>query len=169
VLGAIPPQYLEPEPVRVHRDVAAWLRAGCAGIVLLTRDGAAISRILSQVQRADYEDAAHAAELSRILQERTPAPARAARPFDRRRLERLAHKVMTASELQREGKLRWACRVLGAAAGNREIRPELARALLVRAGVRAGLAETAAQRLVAASFHEMGGLNEGERRWSRPI
>ena len=34
VLGAIPPQHLEPEPVRVHPEVAAWLRAGCTGIVV---------------------------------------------------------------------------------------------------------------------------------------
>jgi hypothetical protein len=38
VLGAIEPQYLEPEPVPVWDDVTDWLRAGCRGIVLLTND-----------------------------------------------------------------------------------------------------------------------------------
>jgi hypothetical protein len=54
VLGAVPPQYLDPEPVRVHRDVAAWLRAGCTGIVLLTPDTTAIGRILNQIQLVGF-------------------------------------------------------------------------------------------------------------------
>lgn len=81
----------------------------------------------------------------------------------RGRLEGLVRKIITAGQ-QREGTLRWACGVLGAAADNGDIRPELAQAMLVRAGMRAGLGETAAQRLVAASFQIMGALNEGERR-----
>jgi hypothetical protein len=83
VLGAIPPQYLEPEPVRVHRDVAAWLRAGCTGVVLLTRDPAAAGRILSQIQRIDYADSAPG------IGGDSPAIGRSPRPLDRRRLEGL--------------------------------------------------------------------------------
>lgn len=165
VLGAIPPQHLEPEPVRVHPEVAAWLRAGCTGIVVLTRDPEKVARALGQIQRIDYGDGAPAVGSG------SPTPARSPpRPLDRRRLEGLVRKVITASQWQREGTLRWACHVLGAAAGNGEIRPELAQAMLVRAGIRAGLSETAAQRVVAASFRTTGGLsNEGERRWSQPI
>jgi hypothetical protein len=80
----------------------------------------------------------------------------------RGRLEGLVRKIITAGQ-QREGTLRWACGVLGAAAGNGEIRPDVARAMLVRAGIRAGLGETAAQRLVAASFQLIGGVYAGHR------
>src|SRR5262249_11863802 len=37
-LGAIPPQYLDPAPMRIFRDVTDWLRGGCGGLVPLTRD-----------------------------------------------------------------------------------------------------------------------------------
>jgi hypothetical protein len=70
------------------------------------------------------------------------------------RLEGLVRKIITAGQ-QREGTLRWACSVLRTAADSGDIRPELAQALLVRAGIRAGLGETAAQRLVANSFQIM--------------
>src|SRR5215475_141995 len=44
-LGAIPPQYLEPEPVEVWQSPLDWLRAGCRGIVILSRDAASAHRI----------------------------------------------------------------------------------------------------------------------------
>jgi hypothetical protein len=154
VLGAIPPQYLEPDPVRVHRDVAEWLRAGCSGIVLLTRDRNKPQRVLRQIHRVDTADDKPVA----------PPPSCAKPAWHRARLEGVVRKIITADQLQREGTLRWACRVLGAAAGNGEIRPDVAAAALVWAGTRAGLGEGAAQQLVAAAFGQSGGTNEGERR-----
>jgi hypothetical protein len=67
VLGAIEPQYLEPDPVPVHRDVTDWLRAGCRGIMLLTRDPCEAGRILRWCRTVEAEDAAHAAELLRLI------------------------------------------------------------------------------------------------------
>ncbi len=158
VLGAIPPQYFEPEPVRVHRDVAAWLRAGCRGIVLLTRNRAAVGRILSQIERVDFEDAGPAFGTS------TLAATRSGRPLNRRRLEGVIRKIKGAGEAQREGTLRWAARVLGPAARSDEIRPDIAQAMLVRAAAAVGIDQSVARRLIAAGFHTIGGLNEGERR-----
>jgi hypothetical protein len=130
VLDAIPPQYLEPDPVRVHRDVAEWLRAGCSGIVLLTRDRNKAQRVLRQIHRVDTADDKPVA----------PPPSCAKPAWHGARLEGLVRKIITADQLQREGTLRWACRVLGAAAGNGEIRPDVAAAALVWAGTRAGSA-----------------------------
>jgi len=79
----------------------------------------------------------------------------------------VVRKIITAAQVEREGALGWACQVLGAAAAKGEIRADVARAMLVRAGIRAGLAETASKRLVAAKFRTTGGLNEGERRRPR--
>ena len=79
VLGAIPPQYMAPPPVRVHRDITAWLRAGCNGIVLLTRDQDEAQRILRQIHRIDYEDDAE--------QDSSPAPFQSGPALNRRRLE----------------------------------------------------------------------------------
>ena len=49
VLGAVPPQYMEPAPVLVFSDVTDWLRAGCNGIVLLNNDGHQRGRILREI------------------------------------------------------------------------------------------------------------------------
>jgi hypothetical protein len=67
VVGAIEPQYLDPVPVPVHRDVTDWLRADCRGIVLLTSHRIEVVRLLHQCRAIEAEDAAHAAELRRIL------------------------------------------------------------------------------------------------------
>jgi hypothetical protein len=67
VVGAIEPQYLDPVPVPVHRDVTDWLRADCRGIVLLTSDRIEAVRLLHQCRAIEAEDAAHAAELRRLL------------------------------------------------------------------------------------------------------
>src|SRR5262249_31201106 len=68
-LGAIEPQYFAPEPVHVWRSPLAWLRAGCQGIVILSRDAASACRggIIA-------EDAEHAAELGGILARPWPVP-----------------------------------------------------------------------------------------------
>jgi hypothetical protein len=198
VAGAIPPQYMDPEPVRVHRDIAAWLRAGCRGIVLLSDDPDEVQRVLCQIRCIEIDDP-EPEDWSRVIprSERVyvsekdvvssdvhllPRPAarasgmssgpaaQSAKPWNRHRLEGLVRKIITTGQPQRQGTLRWACHVLGAAAGKGEIAPELARALLIRAGIRAGLGERATQRLVATSFPTIGGLShEGERRWPRPI
>ena len=73
VLGAIEPQYLDPGPATVHRDVTDWLRSGCGGIVLLTRDPVETGRILRQGAAIEAEDQVHAAELRRVL---VPPPLR---------------------------------------------------------------------------------------------
>jgi hypothetical protein len=49
VLGAIPPQYCSPPPVRVHRGVWEWLLSRCDGIVIVTRDPRAAARVLDQI------------------------------------------------------------------------------------------------------------------------
>jgi hypothetical protein len=71
VLGAIEPQYLAPPPVPVHRDVTDWLRAGCVGIMLLTRDPCEAGRILRQCETVEAQDAMHAVELRHLI-ERPP-------------------------------------------------------------------------------------------------
>jgi hypothetical protein len=147
VLGAIPPQYMQPEPVRVHRDIAAWLRAGCSGgIVLLTGDPEKTQRVLGQSRWIDNEEAEPAVEIS------SPAATRWGRTLDRRRLEGLVRKIITANRLQREGVLRWATRRLVVAASKGEIQPAVAEAVLVRAATRAGIAETVTWRIVTDGF-----------------
>jgi hypothetical protein len=83
-LGAIDLQSWHPDPVRVHRTVNAWLRAGCTGIVLLTRDPYEASRVLREIHTIEAEDRQHARELKRLL--RTPPPIHTQitiRPVDR--------------------------------------------------------------------------------------
>jgi hypothetical protein len=86
VLGTIEPQYFDPEPVAVHRDITDWLRAECRGIVLLTREPIEAARILRKCMAIEAEDEAHAAALRRLLKAPEPtwpaisvrAPCRAA-------------------------------------------------------------------------------------------
>jgi hypothetical protein len=66
-LAAIEHQYWFPSTVRAHRTVNAWLRAGCNGIVLLTRDPYEASRVLRGIEIIQAEDEGHAAELRRLL------------------------------------------------------------------------------------------------------
>src|SRR5262249_3284897 len=56
VLGAIEPEYCEPDRVPVHRTAIGWLRAACVGIVLLTKDQFEAGRILRQIDRPLAED-----------------------------------------------------------------------------------------------------------------
>jgi hypothetical protein len=46
VLGAVEPQYFEPDRVPVWADITDWLKSGCNGIVLLTNDAHQRGRIL---------------------------------------------------------------------------------------------------------------------------
>src|SRR3954464_15417564 len=46
-LGAIPPQFCAPDPVRVWRSPMAWLIAGCHGMLPLSRNAADIHRLLA--------------------------------------------------------------------------------------------------------------------------
>jgi hypothetical protein len=73
VLGAIEPQYANPDPVPIHRDVTDWLRAGCRGIVLLASEPHEAERVLRECSIIEAEDAPHAAELRRLLTPRPPA------------------------------------------------------------------------------------------------
>jgi len=67
-LGCIEPQYLDPEPVRVHRCVLDWLRAGCSGLVPLSVDRGELYRLLSGVHGGILAaDDTHARDLRRAL------------------------------------------------------------------------------------------------------
>ena len=73
-LGAIEPQYLEPEPVQVWRSPLSWLRAGGKGLVLLSHSSTDRYRILSGCRCIIAEDAAHAAELRQVVSQPWPIP-----------------------------------------------------------------------------------------------
>jgi hypothetical protein len=73
-LGAVEPQYLDPEPVPVWRSPSAWLRGGCHGLTLLSRERASQYRTLSSLCEIVAEDLQHAAELRRILERPWSAP-----------------------------------------------------------------------------------------------
>lgn len=66
-LGAVPPQYLKPGPVPVWRSPLNWLRAGCIGIVPLSREPAAIYRLLLGLWEIAVEDEEHEAELGDVF------------------------------------------------------------------------------------------------------
>jgi hypothetical protein len=66
-IGAAPLQAMA-EPVVIHRDPIAWLRAGCQGIALLTRDQRARQRILGEFRRLAAADLDHGLELRRVLE-----------------------------------------------------------------------------------------------------
>jgi hypothetical protein len=74
-LGAVPPQYCSPEPVRVWRWPVEWFRAECTGIVILTRNRAEIYRLLSGcIGGILVDDGAHGAEIRSVLEHPWPAP-----------------------------------------------------------------------------------------------
>jgi hypothetical protein len=74
-LGAIEPQHLEPPPVHVWRSPIDWLRAGCRGLVILSREPADAYRILTGCRGGILvEDAEYAAELQAILERPWPLP-----------------------------------------------------------------------------------------------
>jgi len=67
VLGAVPPQLLQPDPVLVFNDVTGWLKSGCNGIVLLTRDGHQCGRILRRIESPIGAHPAHVEAVKRWL------------------------------------------------------------------------------------------------------
>jgi hypothetical protein len=73
-LGCIEPQYLDPEPVPVWRTPLRWLRAGCRGVVLLSKERESQYRILSGLGAIVAEDQQHAAELRQQLGRPWPTP-----------------------------------------------------------------------------------------------
>lgn len=67
-LGVIEPQYMDPDPVPVHRSALDWLRAGRVGLVLLSDDPAAQYMALSCCRNGVVAaDDAHARTLRRAL------------------------------------------------------------------------------------------------------
>jgi hypothetical protein len=75
VLGLVPPQYCEPEPVEVWRGPLNWFRASCRGLLLLSRNSADMYRVLSACSGGIIaEDEAHANELSEVLEHPWPHP-----------------------------------------------------------------------------------------------
>ena len=73
-LGAVEPQYLDPEPVMVWRSPLSWLRSGCRGLVPLSCDPASQYRVLSILSAIVAEDHRHAADLRRVLARPWPIP-----------------------------------------------------------------------------------------------
>jgi hypothetical protein len=74
-LGCVPPQYLDPEPIRAWRGVLNWFRADCTGIVVLNPDPAiTYSLLMSFPAGLVVEDEAHARDLQQILERPWPVP-----------------------------------------------------------------------------------------------
>lgn len=73
-LGCIEPQYMDPEPVCIRRSPLAWLRAGCDGLAILSRDPADAYRLLTGCARLVAEDRTHATELRRLVRQPWPLP-----------------------------------------------------------------------------------------------
>lgn len=73
--GSIPPQYCNPDPVRIWRTPLRWLQADCTGLVLLTGERIENYRQLSNCRGGiDAEDEIHAREIRRILNRPWPGP-----------------------------------------------------------------------------------------------
>jgi hypothetical protein len=66
-LGACPPQYMDPPPVRLYRTPLDWLRGDCEGLVCLATTPNDVYRFLTRFQRLDTEDDDHATMLREIL------------------------------------------------------------------------------------------------------
>ena len=73
-LGAIEPQYLDPEPLAVWRTPLGWLQAGCRGLVLLSKERESRYRVLSSLGAIIAEDQRHAVELRQELGRPWPVP-----------------------------------------------------------------------------------------------
>lgn len=69
VLGLVPPHYCDPEPVEIWRGPLNWFRAGCRGLVLLSREPADVYRVLSLCSCGIVaEDEQHRRELVAALE-----------------------------------------------------------------------------------------------------
>jgi hypothetical protein len=74
-LGLVPPRYLDPDAVPVRRSVLNWFRAGCTGIVVLSRDPTVSYRLLMGLGGGIVaEDYNHRRELERLLERPWPIP-----------------------------------------------------------------------------------------------
>ena len=73
-LGCIEPQYMDPDPVPIHRTVLDWLRAGRVGLVPLAFEHAELYRLLTVCRRIRAADEEHARELRRALSHPWPQP-----------------------------------------------------------------------------------------------
>jgi hypothetical protein len=67
-LGAYPPQFLDPEPVRVHDTPLSWLRSGGVGICPLSHNPAERQQLLLNIHIIAAADMEHAMELRRLLE-----------------------------------------------------------------------------------------------------
>lgn len=67
-LGCYAPQYLDPDPVKVWRSPAGFLRARAQGVCLVTPDLGAQQRFLMGLHGIIAEDQDHAFELQRLLE-----------------------------------------------------------------------------------------------------
>lgn len=66
-LGACPPQYLEPPPVKLFRTPVDWMRGDCEGLVCLAAAPLEVYRFLTRLYAISVEDDEHAAELRAVL------------------------------------------------------------------------------------------------------
>ena len=73
-LGCIEPQFLDADPVPVHRSVLDWLCAGCVGLVLLSTDPADQYRALCCCHGIVAADPEHGKALRRALSRPWPHP-----------------------------------------------------------------------------------------------
>jgi hypothetical protein len=90
-LGCIPPQYIEPEPVRIWRSPLAWFRSDCTGLALVTRERPEAYRLLANLRGGIIaEDHHHAAEILDVLQHPWPAPRVSVAPSQQRQVRRAA-------------------------------------------------------------------------------
>ena len=73
-IGLVEPQYMDPEPVPIHRSVLDWLRSGRVGLVPLAFQPAEVYRLLSWCRSIRAADEEHARELQRALSHPWPQP-----------------------------------------------------------------------------------------------
>jgi hypothetical protein len=73
-LGAIPPQYVQPEAVPMRRSPLSWLRADGTGLCVLARERIEGYRLLSLCGQLRAEDRQHQRELHDILARPFPVP-----------------------------------------------------------------------------------------------
>jgi hypothetical protein len=75
-LGAVPPQYCDPDWVRVRQSPLDWLREDCTGIVPLSNDPARIYRLLMDFEQAGIyvKNEEHAIALRRLVERPWPLP-----------------------------------------------------------------------------------------------
>jgi hypothetical protein len=74
-LGAIPPQYMQPPKVLVHRTPLAWLQSGGRGLCILTREPREAQSLLLSLRGGIIpENDGHGRKLKRLLERPFPIP-----------------------------------------------------------------------------------------------